>query len=73
MALGAEQEARQATKARIASLQGELDTFEAYLATPESDKVLPRLDATLFYFGGRPAQVGICTRSPSRPVRFSSP
>ncbi|MBV8336137.1 MAG: DUF2325 domain-containing protein [Alphaproteobacteria bacterium] len=57
MALGAEQEARQAAEAQISLLQGELDAFEAHLATPESDEVHPRLDATLLYVGGRPAQV----------------
>ena len=58
MALGAEQEARQDAEAQISSLQGELDAFEAQLATSESDKTPPRLNATLLYVGGRPAQVG---------------
>ena len=58
MALGAEQEARQDAEAQISSLQGELDAFEAQLATPESDETPPRLNATLLYVGGRPAQVG---------------
>ena len=58
MALGAEQGARQAAEAQISSLQGELDAFEAQLATSESDKTPPRLNATLLYVGGRPAQVG---------------
>jgi hypothetical protein len=57
MALGTEQEARQVAEAQIASLQGELEAFEAQLAAPGSDKALPRLDATLLYVGGRPPQV----------------
>jgi hypothetical protein len=57
-ALVGEQNARRASETLIASLRGELAALEARLTAPEPEEEPPRLDATLLYVGGRPAQIG---------------
>lgn len=56
-ALSAAADARVAAEDRAAALQHELDLVEACLTTDRAG-ALPRLDMTLLYVGGRPAQIG---------------
>jgi hypothetical protein len=58
--LSAEQEARRAAEEREAALRQELDAIEATLAVPEDAgiELLPRLDLTLLYVGGKQARMG---------------
>jgi len=58
-ALSAEQATRSDVEEREAALRRELDVVEASLAVPHADAGPgPRLDLTVLYVGGRPAQIG---------------